>query len=165
MSTMGHATASPRGLVTGVRAAGWLPAFGAALSLSAAIAHFGVAAPHYRQWWAHGMFFFVCGALQALFAVLVFLRPRVWLILTGIAGTLAILAMYVYSRTNGSPIGPHEGVPEEPGVYDMTTAAGELVLIVVLVLMLGEGARRWAMRLVLLAGIGLWVAKATGVLV
>src|SRR6185295_15868592 len=120
----------PRGLADGVRA-GWLPAFAAALSASAAIAHLGVAEPHYRAWWAHGLFFVVCGALQALFAVLV---------LAGIAGTLGILGMYVYSRTNGAPIGPHEGVPEPPGVYDMVTAAGELVLVVVLVQMLAEAA-------------------------
>src|SRR3712207_6620907 len=113
---------------TGFRAAA-LPAFAGALSLSAAIAHFGVAAPHYREWWAHGLFFVVVGAVQALFAVLVTWWPAPWLALCGIAGNLAIIAMYVYSRTNGSPIGPHEGVPEEPGVYDMTTAAGELLLI------------------------------------
>jgi hypothetical protein len=135
----------PRGVAHGVRA-GWLPAFAAALSLSAAIAHLGVAEPHYRSWWAHGL-------------------PRVWLVLTGIAGTLAVLAMYVYSRTNGSPIGPHEGVPEPPGVYDMTTAAGEVALVAVLVLMLGEGPRRWAMRLVFLAAVALWAGKATGFLV
>jgi hypothetical protein len=164
MGTMGNAAAVPSRVVRSVGAR-WLPAFAAALSLSAAIAHFGVAAPHYREWWAHGLFFVVCGALQAAFAALILFRPRAWLALCGIAGTLAILAMYVYSRTNGSPIGPHEGVPEEPGVYDMTTAAGELALVVVLVLMLEDRARRWAMRLVLLAAAGLWTAKATGVLV
>jgi len=164
MSTMGHAAAARWGTVRGVRA-GWLPAFAAALSLSAAIAHFGVAAPHYREWWAHGLFFVVCGALQTAFAALILVRPRAWLALSGIAGTLGILAMYVYSRTNGSPIGPHEGVPEAPGLYDMTTAAGELVLVAVLVLMLEDRARRWAMRLVLLAAVGLWAAKAMGVLV
>src|SRR5690242_9734091 len=154
----------PRGLAPAVRA-GWLPAFAAALSSSAAIAHLGVAEPHYRAWWAHGLFFVICGSLQALFAGLVLWRPRAWLVLTGIAGTLAVLGMYVYSRTNGSPIGPHEGVPEPPGVYDMTTAAGEVALVVVLVLMLGEGPRRWAMRLVLVAAVALWAGKATGFLV
>jgi hypothetical protein len=149
---------------TGFRAAA-LPAFAGALSLSAAIAHFGVASPHYREWWAHGLFFVVVGAFQALFAGLVVWRPRPWLALIGIAGNLAIISMYVYSRTNGSPIGPHEGVPEEPGWYDMTTAFGELVLIVVLLLMLGERARRWGMRMVVLGALALWTAKATGVLV
>ena len=161
---MGHAASASTGIARGIRA-GWLPTFAAALSLSAAIAHFGVAAPHYREWWAHGLFFVVCGGLQALFAVLILVRPRAWLALCGIAGNLAIISMYVYSRTNGSPIGPHEGVPEEPGVYDMTTAAGELALVVVLVVALEDRARHWAMRLVLLAAVGLWTAKATGVLV
>jgi hypothetical protein len=50
-------------------------------------------------------------------------------------------------------------------VYNVVTAAGELVLVLVLVLMLAEAARRWAMRLVLLAAGGLWVGKATGFLV
>jgi hypothetical protein len=44
------------------------------------------------------------------------------------------------------------------------TTAGEFVLVVVLVLMLGERARRWAMRLVVLVAAALWTAKATGVL-
>jgi hypothetical protein len=137
----------------------------AALSLSAAIAHFGVIEPHYRMWWLHGLFFVVCGALQALFAALILWRPAAWLCLAGIAGNLTVISMYVYSRTNGLPVGPHQGVPEPPGVYDMVTAAGELLLVVVLILMLGERARRWAMRLVLLFGVGLWTAKATGILV
>src|SRR3712207_5348148 len=110
MSTLGLHP-SPRGLVAGVRAT-WLPPLAAALSLSAAIAHFGAAEPHFHDWWAHGAFFGVCGALQAAFAALILWRPRVWLVLTGVAGTLAILSMYGYSRTNGAPVGPHAGVAE-----------------------------------------------------
>jgi hypothetical protein len=161
MSTVG--LRQDRALRPGLRAAA-LPAFAGALSLSAAIAHLGVAAPHFREWWLHGAFFVACGVLQALFAVLIMWRPRTWLVLTGIAGNLAIMSMYVYSRTNGPPVGPHEGVPEPPGVYDLMTTAGEFVLVVVLVLMLGERARRWAMRLVVLVAAALWTAKATGVL-
>jgi hypothetical protein len=141
----------------------WVGAFAAALSLSSAIAHFSVAGPHYREWWAHGVFFLVCGIAQAAFAALILRRARAWLALTGIAGNLAIVCMYVYSRTNGSPVGPHEGVPEEPGAFDLMTTAGELVLVVLLIVMLGERAGRWAMRLVLLVGAGLWAARATGV--
>jgi hypothetical protein len=148
----------------GLRAAS-LPAFAGALSLSAAIAHFGVVTPHYREWWLHGLFFVVCGALQAVFGLLIVWRPCAWLVLAGIAGNLGVVALYVYSRTNGAPVGPHEGVPEPPGAYDMTTTAGELVLVVVLVYMLGERGQRWAMRMVLLTGAALWTAKATGFIV
>jgi hypothetical protein len=133
--------------------------------LSAAIAHVGVMVPHFREWWAYGAFFLACTVLQALFAVLILWRPGDLLAVTGIAGNLAIVGMYVYSRTNGPPIGPHEGVPEDPGLYDFTTAVGELALVVVLLLLLGDRAGRWAMRLVVLFGVALWTAKATGVLV
>jgi hypothetical protein len=141
-----------------------LSAFAAALSLSAAIAHFGVAAPHFHDWWLHGAFFVACGTLQALFAAVILWRPRTsWIALTGIAGNLAIVTMYVVSRTNGAPVGPHAGVPEPAGRLDMLTTAGELLLVAVLVTMLGDRAGRWAMRLVLLLGAGLWSARATGI--
>ena len=41
-------------------------------------------------------------------------RPRAWLYWPGSPARCAILGMYVYSRTNGAPIGPHEGVPDRP---------------------------------------------------
>jgi hypothetical protein len=139
-----------------------LPALGAVLSVSAAIAHFGAMPPHLQEWWAHGAFFAVCGAAQALLALLLLRRPRDWVLLAGIAGNLAIVAMYVYSRTNGSPVGPHEGVPEEPGWYDLTTTAMEVALVGVLIALIGPRAGRWAMRLVLACGAGLWIGRATG---
>jgi hypothetical protein len=155
---------APRGLATGA-VSGLLPAAAAALSLSSAIAHFGVVSPHWQEWWAHGAFFVVCGALQALLAALLMWRPRAWIALGGIAGNLAVVSMYVYSRTNGAPVGPHEGVPEEPGYYDLITTAGELALVVVLILMLDERRRRWGMNLALATAVGLWAGKATGFLV
>ena len=141
-----------------------LPACAAALALSSAVAHLGVMGAHFREWWAYGAFFLGCGIAQALFAALILWRPRDWLALSGIAGTLAVIAMYVYSRTNGPPLGPHEGMPEAPGVYDLTTTAGEFALVVVLLLMLDGRAGRWAMRLVVLCAALLWTARATGYL-
>jgi hypothetical protein len=141
-----------------------LPATAAALSLSSAIAHLGVTSVHFREWWAYGAFFLGCAAAQALFAALILWRPRDWLAVLGIVGNLAVIAMYVYSRTNGPPVGPHEGVPEAPGLYDLVTTAGELALVVVLLRMLGARTGRWAMRLVLVFATALWTAKATGFL-
>ena len=140
-----------------------LPLLGAALSASAAVAHLAVAQPHWREWWAHGAFFVVCAAAQALLAVLLVWRPRPWVAMGGIAGNLAVVCMYVYSRTNGSPIGPHEGVPEKPELFDLTVTAEELVLVVALVPLLGERGRRVAMHAVAAVGAGLWIARLTGV--
>jgi len=139
-----------------------LPAFAAALSLSAAIAHFGVIEPHWREWWAHGAFFVVCGALQVLLAALLLWRPRDWVALLGIAGNLAVISGYVYSRTNGLPVGPHAGVPEAVGRLDFSTTAIELVTVFALIAMLGPRARRWGMNIALIFGAGLWIGRATG---
>ena len=152
------------GAVSGV-AAPALASFAAALSLSASIAHFGVAKPHFEDWWVHGAAFIAMGALQALLAALLVLRPRATSIaLAGVAGNLAIVTMYVYSRTNGTPVGPHAGVPEPARWFDLTTTGIELVLVGTLIAMLGEDARRWGMRLVLLAGVGLWTGRIAGVM-
>jgi hypothetical protein len=158
MSTLAvtHASTS---VGKGVRA---LPAFAGALSLSAAIAHFGVVEPHWRDWWAHGAFFVVSGALQTLLAALLVRRPRDWVALLGIGGNLAVITGYVYSRTNGVPVGPHGGVPEDVGFLDFSTTAIEVATVVALVAMLGGRAGRWAMNLILLFGAGLWIGRATG---
>src|SRR3712207_2319808 len=96
------------------------------LSLSAALVHADGVSAHYTQWPPHGLFFLACAIAQALLAVLVVWRPgTTWIPMAGIAGNLAILGMYVYSRTNGPPGGPHEGVPEDAGVIDLGTAAVE----------------------------------------
>src|SRR4051812_2112915 len=91
---------APKGLTAG-EGSGWLPAWAAALSLPASIA------PRCRV----GALAVVVGARRLLprlrraagvFAALIFwqLRPRPALV--GIAGSLAVIRLYVYSRTNGS---------------------------------------------------------------
>lgn len=159
---MGTATIARPATRAGSGGLAALPAFAAALSLSAAIAHFGVIEPHWRMWPLHGLFFVICGVAQTLLAVLLAWRPRQWVAFAGIVGNLAVIAAYVYSRTNGLPIGPHEGVPEEPGVYDMVTTGGELVLVFALVAMLGPRARKVGMNLLFVVGLALWAARATG---
>src|ERR1700749_2095598 len=91
----------------------------AVLSLAAAWVHLAYAAPHLRQWWAYGAFFLATGAGQDLFAPLIRRRPRAWVIAAGLAGNVAIIAMYVVSRTYGPPLGPHAHAPEVAGAIDL----------------------------------------------
>jgi hypothetical protein len=134
----------------------------AALSLAVAWVHLAYAAPHLRQWWAYGAFFVAAGAGQALFAPLVLRRPRPWLLHAGIAGNVAIVGMYVLSRTAGPPLGPHARVPEPAGGIDLATTAAEIVLVAVLLTMLGGRARRRVVDALLAAGILLWALRLTG---
>ena len=137
-------------------------AIAAALSLGAAWVHLAYVAPHLRQWWAYGAFFLATGIGQALFAPLVLRWPRPWLAIVGIAGNIAIVAMYVLSRTNGAPLGPHANVPERVGAIDLATAGAEVVLIGLLVTILGPRARRTVANALTAAGAIIWALRLTG---
>src|SRR3954452_25489313 len=79
----------------------------AAISLAAAWVHLAYMGSHFREWWAYGAFFAAAAAGQAAFAVLVLVRPAVPMLLGGIALNAGIVGMYVLSRTQGVPLGPH----------------------------------------------------------
>src|SRR3954464_2592397 len=128
------------------------PAVAAALSLLAAWVHLAYAASHLRQWWAYGAFFIAAGIGQALFAPLVLRRPGPAVAAVGIAGNLAIVGMYVLSRTAGPPLGPHAHVPEPAGAIGLATTAAEIALVGVLLTLLGRRARGWTVNLLVAGG-------------
>jgi hypothetical protein len=138
------------------------PAVAAALSLLVAWVHLAYAASHLRQWWAYGAFFVAAGAGQALFAPLVLRRPVPWVALAGIGGNVAIVLMYVVTRTAGPPVGPHAHVPEPAGAIDLATTAAEVVLVGVLLTLLGARTRRVALNLLLAGGVLLWALRFGG---
>jgi hypothetical protein len=146
-----------------LRASGRAAVTAAALSLVVAWIHLAYASSHWRDWWAYGMFFVATGIFQGLFVPAILRWPRnVWVALTGIAGNFAIVAMYVYSRTIGVPMGPHTGVAERTGAIDLGTTAMEIVLMGVLMSSLGQRTRRGIANALLMVGVLLWVARLTG---
>jgi hypothetical protein len=151
--------AAPRSAASPRRTA---PPVAAVLSLGAAWVHLAYAAAHFRQWWAYGVFFLATGAGQALFAPVILRWPRPALAAVGIVGNLAIVAMYVFSRTNGAPLGPHAHVIERVGSVDLATAAAEVLLICVLVSVLGTRARRRVADLLVVAGVCVWALRLSG---
>jgi hypothetical protein len=140
------------------------PAAAAALSLAVAWVHLAYVASHLRQWWAYGAFFLAAGVGQALFAPLVLRRPRPRVAAVGIAGNLAIVGMYVVSRTTGPPLGPHAHVPEPAGPIDLATTAAEIALVGVLLTLLGARARRFTANLLVAGGALLWALRLGGLL-
>src|SRR3954469_22081963 len=138
------------------------PAAAAALSLAVAWVHLAYVASHLRQWWAYGAFFLAAGVGQALFAPLVMRRPRPWVVAVGIAGNLAIVGMYVLSRTTGPPLGPHARVPEPAGPIDLATTRAEIALVGVLLTLLGRRARGWTVTLLVAGGALLWALRLPG---
>jgi hypothetical protein len=134
----------------------------AALSLFAGYIHVAYVDSHLQAWWAYGAFFIVAANVQVLFAALLVRWPRWWLPYAGIAANLGILAMYVLTRTNGIPLGPHSRVVEDAAATDWATSAAQVAIIVALLTMLEGRPRRWIVNGLLLLGALAWVLRLTG---
>lgn len=105
-----------------------------ALSLAAALIHAWAIPEHFGEWWGYGAFFAVVAGAQAYLSDVLLYRPRPELILTGIVGNLAVVALYVVTRTVGIPVfGPHAGEVEVIGGIDSVAVMAETVLVIGLV--------------------------------
>jgi hypothetical protein len=143
-----------------IRAPGPAALSAAGLSLAAAWVHFSYTASHWRDWWAYGLFFLGTGVFQALCVPALVRWPRhAWVALAVIAGNVAIVGMYVLTRTAGVPLGPHEGVVEEAGAIDLGVTAAEVAIIVALVRGLAGRRRRLVVDVLLAAGLVLWALR------
>ena len=136
----------------------WAP-IAALISLAVGYVHLAYVDSHWEDWWAYGAFFLATGVGQVLFAPLVLIWPRRWLLMVGTAGNVAIVGMYVLSRTQGIPLGPHTGVKESVAFADLATTGAEIALAAVLLMMIGGRLRTWTINLLLVAGIGLWALR------
>ena len=140
----------------------WMAARTAAvLSMAAAWVHLAFVESHWAAWWAYGLTFLAMGVGQALFVPVILRKASTWVVAAGIAGNLAIITMYVWSRTAGIPMGPHKGVAERASLIDLGCTAAEIALVAVLLVMLDLRTRRWIINLMLLAGVLLWAARIT----
>ena len=108
----------------------------AVLSLLAALIHVWVMPEHFEEWWGYGLFFLVAAAAQALFAVVVLKAPTPAVLGAGIVGNVAIIALWVFPRTVGIPLGPHAGEVEAVGTIDVLSKLVELALALVLTVLL-----------------------------
>ena len=103
----------------------------AALSLLAAIIHLLVAPEHFEEWWGYGTFFLASAGAQGLYAVGLLRRPGRPLLLLGMAGNLAIVILWLVTRTSGIPLlGPHAGEIEEVGFLDLACTLVEVGIVV-----------------------------------
>ncbi|MGI8729012.1 MAG: hypothetical protein ACR2LK_03320 [Solirubrobacteraceae bacterium] len=134
----------------------------AALSVAAGSVHLAYAASHFEEWWGYGVFFLAAGNLQILFGVLLVWRPHRWLPLAGVVGNLAIVTVYVISRTSGVPLGPHARVVEHAGTLDWVTTAAQVAIIVALLAMLDGRVRRWIINGLMTLGVLAWLLRLSG---
>ncbi len=123
----------------------------------AGLLHLWVTPEHFEEWWGYGAFFVVAGAAQILYAPIVVLLPTRIVLLGGIAGNLAIVGLYLLTRTVGIPFfGPGAGEVEGFGFVDVCATASEVGIAVALGAALLRNAPPQRRRtIVLIVAIGL----------
>jgi hypothetical protein len=140
----------------------WALTAAALLSVAAGYVHLAYVQSHWREWWAYGVFFLATGSGQLLYAPLILRWPRAWLLLVGIVGNVAIVGMYLISRTAGPPLGPHAHIAERAGAVDVAVTTAEIALVCVLLTMLGANTRHWIINGLVVAALLLVAMRLTG---
>lgn len=96
---------------------------------AAAAIHFAVAPSHWNQHLSYGVFFLLAATGQLGYAVVMLNQLRRAHLAGYIAGNIAILLLWLCSRTVGVPVGPAAWEREPVGVLDVLAGAFELVLV------------------------------------
>ena len=118
-----------------------------ACSLAAGLVHGGVAPAHLDEWWGYGLFFLVAATCQFILGLALLtdaINPKdtgpSWLAwrrrmcVAGIAGNVAIMALYGVTRTVGIPLlGPEAGAVEAVAPIDVVSKALEAAVIGLLI--------------------------------
>ena len=104
-----------------------------ALSLLVALIHLWVAPEHFEEWWGYGTFFLIVTAAQAAYALALLRRSGIPVLLLGVGGNLAIVILWLVTRTAGIPLfGPHAGDIEEVGGLDLVCTLAEVGIVALL---------------------------------
>ncbi len=68
-----------------------------------AAVHLWVVPEHLEEWWGYGTFFLVCALAQGLYALGLLRRPSRPFLLLGVAGNLAVVILWLVTRTTDIP--------------------------------------------------------------
>jgi hypothetical protein len=99
----------------------------AALTTSGAAAiHFAVTNAHFNEWWGFGVFFFLAGWVQLLWAAIAVRVHSRGLLSIGLVGNTAVVVLWLATRTVGLPFGPEPGETESLGRADAIATGFEL---------------------------------------
>jgi len=110
----------------------------AALSAGAGVIHLVMVPSHWDTWTAEGVAFAVAGWFGLLVALGLLLRPSRGLVVTTIIGNGLLIGLWAWSRTQGFPVGPHEGHPEAVGFVDLASVVLESALVLGAVMLLAR---------------------------
>jgi hypothetical protein len=108
------------------RLLGWPGAIGACSVVAGAV-HLSIIRDHFREAVLYGLFFLLLTVAQFGFAAWVIWRPGAGLFKAGAVASLAVVLLWLATRTTGIPLGPAAGETEPFGALDIVASAAELV--------------------------------------
>ncbi|MBA2633382.1 MAG: hypothetical protein H0U86_10355, partial [Chloroflexi bacterium] len=145
----------------------WLRGIASVMALAAGVMHLAQIGPHLEEGWTFAAFFLVVGVVQVVAAALLLRAwPAAWFWF-GLAGSAAVIGIWVLSRTLGLPFGPEPGEAEALGAADAAASLTEAITVVVLALWLKDrsaarGRVRDVVAVLVVASLGVaWAAGRT----
>jgi hypothetical protein len=133
------------------------------LALGAGAIHVVACYQHVQEYLLYSVFFGLLAVGQIGLGVALYRSTRALWLWVGATTSLAVVALWVVSRTVGLPLGPETWTPEEVGPLDIVASADELVLALLMVLQLRPGDRPVAIacrRAAMGAGLFLFIMSA-----
>jgi hypothetical protein len=104
------------------------------LAWAAALIHVEAAIGHVGEGTLHVLFFVLVANAQFAWGVLAYRLRDTRLLWAGAVGSVAVVAVWLASRTTGVPVGPDAWQPEPVGLLDSIATADELVLALLVAL-------------------------------
>jgi hypothetical protein len=98
-------------------------------SLGAGLIHVMAGFHHWSEWWLFGVGMFVMAVAQVAGAAALGYTGGRFALVAALVVNVAIVALWVWSRTTGLPFGPEPGEAEAIGSPDALCTATELVLL------------------------------------
>jgi hypothetical protein len=111
----------------------------AALSIVAGAIHAVVAPSHFTEAWTHGAFFATLAAFQLVWAVRIYARPSPGGFRIGIAVSIAVIGVWLVSRTVGVPFGTDQWHIESVGPLDLGATTSEAMIAMIAPAFLASG--------------------------
>ena len=118
------------------------------LAAAAGAFHVLATVEHFAESVFYGVFFAVAATGQLAWAAWIYRRPHPGprSLTVGAAGNLAVVAVWIWSRITGVPVGPEAGIAETVGLIDVMATVNELAIVALVVTIL-QPSGRWAGRL------------------
>jgi hypothetical protein len=113
----------------------------AALSIVAGSIHAVAAPSHFAETWTHGAFFAGLAAFQLAWGVRIYSDPSSRGLRLGIGVSVAVIAVWIVSRTVGVPFGPEPWHPESVGALGVAATATEAMIALLSQALLASSGR------------------------